>query len=119
MKTNNYPNCLVSIEIAKKLKEIGFDKPTQNRTEDGLSIPTWEQVLEWFMEKGLNGFVLVDSAYPYGEIENFYFEIIKNNWELVYSSEDDGADVFDSYEAAREALIREMINIYLIKKSKK
>ena len=34
MKTNNYPNWLVPIETAKKLKEIGFDKPTQNNTSD-------------------------------------------------------------------------------------
>ena len=27
MKNNNYPNWLVSLEIAKELKEIGFDEP--------------------------------------------------------------------------------------------
>jgi len=27
MKTNNYPNWLVPLEIAKELKEIGFDEP--------------------------------------------------------------------------------------------
>lgn len=27
MKTNNYPSWLVSVEQAKKLKEIGFDLP--------------------------------------------------------------------------------------------
>ena len=27
METNNYPNWLVSVEQAKKLKEIGFDLP--------------------------------------------------------------------------------------------
>ena len=28
MKTNNYPNWLVPIDIAKKLKEIGFNTNT-------------------------------------------------------------------------------------------
>lgn len=27
METNNYPSWLVSVEIAKKLREIGFDLP--------------------------------------------------------------------------------------------
>ena len=27
MKNNNYPNWLVSLEIAKELKEIGFNEP--------------------------------------------------------------------------------------------
>jgi len=145
MKTDNYPNWLVSIETAKKLKEIGFDKPTQNRTlisaleskrykeenkiwsseyvlkegyynsnetKDGLSIPTCEQVLEWFREKGLYGIVLVDGTYPYSDIEAFSFEIMKKNRDVVYNSEDDSTDVFNSYEEAREALVNKLIEIY-------
>ena len=89
MKTNNYPSWLVSVEQAKKLKEIGFDEycvfytrvlkngETSNytisvcrdtydkiipgiRNKDhidtdntfGISLPTFEQVFEWFRNKG-------------------------------------------------------------------
>lgn len=78
MKTNNYPNWLVPIKTAKKLKEIGFDEPcllsydltletnfqlsgdlgyctfSINDFDNG-DIPTWEQVIEWFIEKNLIG----------------------------------------------------------------
>ena len=142
MKYKNYPNWLVPIEQAKKLKEIGFDEPTQNTTssdvleskrykeknkiysqnyilkespydanstEKGISIPTWEQVLEWFRKKGLYGFVLFDNTYPDAESETFSFEIRKINRKLIYSSEDNSTDEFSSYEAAREALVNKLI----------
>ena len=88
MKNNNYPTWLVPLDIAIKLKEIGFDKKTMfyffsgdttfkfsisedipldyilpigdvelynyNRKGFYASIPTWEQVFEWFREKGFN-----------------------------------------------------------------
>ena len=81
MKNNNYPNWLVPLEIAEKLKEIGFNLNCYFYREEGrngtdlikspfslsqgalrnynnsyydtsTSVPTWEQVLEWFREKG-------------------------------------------------------------------
>ena len=88
MKNNNYPTWLVPLEIAKELKEIGFNKKTMfyffsadttfkfsiseditldyilpigdveldnyNRKGFYASIPAWEQVFEWFREKGFN-----------------------------------------------------------------
>lgn len=36
MKTENYPSWLVPLEIAKSLKEIGFNKPTQNTTSSDI-----------------------------------------------------------------------------------
>lgn len=36
MKFKNYPNFLVPIEVAIKLKEIGFDSYTQNKTTEDM-----------------------------------------------------------------------------------
>ena len=139
MKTNNYPSWLVPIETAKKLKEIGFDKPTQNNTSDyvleskrykdenklysneyvlkslynanktkeGLSIPTWEQVLDWFREKGYESYIKLESHSHLDEGNYYYFEITDTNLcQLGYQGD------FDDYSVAREALIKELIEIY-------
>ena len=85
MKNNNYPNWLVPLEIAKELKEIGFDIPCSFYYDEKLlkispwhdeefivtnwndklfrycvSLPTHEQVFEWFIEKGLFSFLRVN-----------------------------------------------------------
>ena len=139
MKTNNYPSWLVPIETAKKLKEIGFDKPTQNNTSDyvleskrykdenklysneyvlkslynanktkeGLSIPTWEQVLDWFREKGYESYIKLESHSHLDEANYYYFEITDPNLcQLDYQGD------FYNYSVAREALINKLIEIY-------
>lgn len=139
MKTNNYPSWLVPIETAKKLKEIGFDKPTQNNTSDyvleskrykdenklysneyvlkglynanetkeGLSIPTWEQVLDWFREKGFESYIKLESHSHLDEANYYYFEITDPNLcQLDYQGD------FDDYSVARETLINKLIEIY-------
>lgn len=139
MKTNNYPSWLVPIETAKKLKEIGFDKPTQNNTSDyvleskrykdenklysneyvlkslynanktkeGLSIPTWEQVLDWFREKGYESYIKLESHSHLDEANYYYFEITDPNLcQLDYQGD------FDDYSVAREKLINKLIEIY-------
>ena len=139
MKTNNYPSWLVPIETAKKLKEIGFDKPTQNNTSDyvleskrykdenklysneyvlkslynanktkeGLSIPTWEQVLDWFREKGYESYIKLESHSHLDEANYYYFDITDPNLcQLDYQGD------FDNYSVAREALINKLIEIY-------
>jgi hypothetical protein len=77
MEVNNYPNWLVSVGEAKRLKEIGFDLPCQfflpikmyedfdtrelefnfqkenhNKSKDYWSIPSFEQAFEWFRKRG-------------------------------------------------------------------
>ena len=139
MKTNNYPNWLVPIETAKKLKKIGFDKPTQNNTSDyvleskrykdenklysneyvlkglynanetkeGISIPTWEQVLDWFREKGYESYIKLESHSHLDEANYYYFEITDSNLcQLDYQGD------FDDYCVARETLINKLIEIY-------
>ena len=134
MKENNYPSWLVPVEIAKKLKEIGFDLPVQNKTatdvlkskrykeenkiwcsehilkrggynanctEKGISIPTYEQVFEWFRDKGFS--ITIENHEDSTKIM-FYNMTISNGkhfkWELP------------TYEQAREALVKKLINIY-------
>lgn len=141
MKTNDYPSWLVPIEIAKKLKEIGFDLPTHcttsieileskrykdenkiyskeyvlkgnlynaNETKEGLSIPTWEQVIEWFIEKNLIGKIeygKFDEKYPYYT----YFITNKMARVLDYSTD---TTRYESYREAREALVNKLIKLY-------
>ena len=149
MKNNNYPNWLVSVEQAKKLKEIGFDEPTMfylidasgqillNPDNGGVdlcgvyslelkdislsdyndesfnvrgttSIPIWEQVFEWFREKGLESFIEMYYQKWYNE-GCFYCYVITNatNRRIGVKSE------FETYEEAREELLNSLIEKYI------
>ena len=144
MKNNNYPTWLVPLEIAKKLKEIGFNEPTlfhycENdfdvsvETEDYynegeaqgylsfylpalkeedfniynkyISIPTWEQVLEWFRGKGMFHSISIVSDL-FEEVEYFEAEIRDNNGDIICIISR------ATYEEAREDLVNKLIEIY-------
>ena len=124
MKNNNYPNWLVPLEIAKELKEIGFDTPCSFYYDEKLlkispwhdeefvvtnwndklfrycvSIPTWEQVFEWFRDRKYYG-----TLNTYKDGFSFYCEINYNNQYIkVYSK---------TYEEAREELVKTLIRTY-------
>ena len=126
MKAKNYPNWLVPLEIAKKLKEIGFkDKCLcywheyfhriecstddeerlcpeyydYNTDESTTSLPTWEQVFEWFRDRKYYG-----TLNTYKDAFSFYCEINYNNQYIkVYSK---------TYEEAREELVKTLIETY-------
>lgn len=152
MKNNNYPSWLVSLEIAKELKEIGFNEPclvenVETHSEDysfinfeeemcsdvsvmledvvfiknqfledelGIykhfvlktAIPTWEQVFEWFREKGYHGVIAVGDES--GELNEYSYCIDYLN-EL---SSDFEQDSHLAYEEAREALVKALIQTY-------
>ena len=121
MKNNNYPNWLVPLEIAKELKEIGFDMVCQNwqayesfvsvnftyldryrkNNYDVTTIPTWEQVFEWFREKGFR-ITLIN----YEDISKFSFFNMKIKGGVYY------AGAFYTYEEAREELVKTLIETY-------
>lgn len=146
MKNNNYPNWLVSLEIAKELKEIGFDEPTLfhyyendfdvtietnsyydegeaqgylhfylsafkeenfNRDKKCISLPTWEQVFEWFREKGFVSFIKIDNQSMFDE-GCYYCYVITNERGKTIDCESD----FDDYNEAREALVKALIQTY-------
>ena len=134
----DYEEFLVPIEIAKELKEIGFDKPClfdyrndniylegsasvgfvpdpnnadfvaaieqlcefSNRgISDWVTIPTYEQVLAWFREKGLYGNIEAGSKYNSIYIFSDSDLDMRNN-------------IYPTYEEAREELLKRLIKIY-------
>ena len=121
MKNKNYPNWLVPLEIAKELKEIGFDMVCQNwhvyesfisvnftyldryrkNNYDVTTIPTWEQVFEWFRNKGF-----IITLIDYEDESKFSFYNMKIKGGVHYAS------TFKTYEEAREALINKLIETY-------
>jgi hypothetical protein len=139
MNTQNYPTWLVPIEIALELKEIGFNKKTMfyffsadttfkfsisedinldyilpiedveldnyNRKGFYASIPTWEQVFEWFRERGYHGVIAARGE----DEENEYSYCIDYLNEL---SSDFEQDSHLTYEEAREALVKALIQTY-------
>jgi hypothetical protein len=139
MKTNNYPDWLVSVGQAKRLKKIGFDMPCQfflpikmyedfdtnelefdfqkenhNKSVDYWSIPSNEQVIEWFKEKELIGvidyffdMIREKPLYKY-EIKNIIGQVIFINKEVI-----------ETYKEAIRLLINQLIEIYKIQKYKK
>lgn len=137
MKNNNYPTWLVPIEIAKELKEIGFKENCYfefsldngltleiNKREEedtiieiddllfctneiwqNVSVPTWEQVFEWFREKGYHGIIAV--RYEDGDDQySYYIELLD---ELIIDFNQ--ANPL-TYEEAREALVKALIQTY-------
>ena len=142
MKNNNYPNWLVPLDIAKKLKEIGFKENccfefsldngltleiNKREEEDTIieiddllfctneiwqdvSVPTWEQVFEWFREKGFDSYIgLENHPYP-DEGIYYYFEISKPTLYSINQLAFQGD--FDDYNEVREALVKALIQTY-------
>ena len=138
MKNNNYPNWLVPIEIAKELKEIGFDEPCIFSYSEGIGItaclrygsgeepyisdfivggntpnspyidlPTYEQVFEWFREKGFESYIRLESHAHFDEGNYYYFEITKSNLRQL-----DWQGDFDDYNESREELVKALIRTY-------
>ena len=151
-KVENYPSWLVPVGMAKSLKKAGFDSPCEfflpldiyedfntdelsfdyNRynynSEIGyLSIPTYDQVFEWFRSKG------VYSRIPIRALYKHYTDIMKNQqikfcpeftFDVAYHESDKDIVIdkiktdfksdenYDTYEAAREQLIYRMIEFY-------
>lgn len=139
MKINNYPNWLVPLEIAEKLRNIDFNEKCyfyyditlqrvlypveeENRFEerfrfvkdwndsfkDCISLPTWEQMFEWFRNKGFIGNII----YYFDNYKNkpLYIGQITTNKDarILYSS----AGIIEIYEEAREELVNKLIKIY-------
>lgn len=129
MNTQKYPTWLVPLDIAKELKEIGFNEPcpfsidnycsfvdcskdgngffdlegkNYNIYKDVYSIPTCEQALAWFRAKGYYGNLEATSKGTSAYI--FYPELDNGEfWEFAYK---------ESYEEARETLLLKLIDLY-------
>ena len=147
MNKENYPTWLVPIDIAKELKEIGFDTPCHcyialaisgkgyqcieigdrihnevynsielrdikrinyNKQKGCISLPSWEQALAWFREKGYYGNLEATSK---GTSAYIYAPFLDQgtSWDIAYK---------ESYEEVRETLLLKLIDIYKISKLK-
>ena len=144
----DYEEFLVPVEIAKELKEIGFDKPClfdyrndniylegsasvgfapdpnnadfvatieqlcefSNRDiSDWVTIPTYEQVFDWFRENGYQfqvGRVCFADEFIPEFWDNYYCEI------YLKETDDTLKILTYTYEEARLDCIRELIKIY-------
>ena len=129
MNKENYPTWLVPLDIAKKLKEIGFNEPcpfsmdnywsfvdcskdgngffdlegkNYNIYKDVYSIPTWEQALAWFRAKDYYDNLEATSK---GTSAYIFHPELENGefWDFAYK---------ESYEEAREALLLKLIDLY-------
>lgn len=130
MEANNYPNWLVNVGQSKRLKEIGFDIPcafvltnkdrigfttnesnqyhlfeeldlNSNSESSLVCIPTYEQVFEWFREKGFRIFLE-----NHEDSTKFMFYNMEINDGKHFKGE------FSNYEEAREALVNRLIKEY-------
>ena len=128
MKIEQYPTWLVSPDIAKKLKEIGFNEhcpfsmdnywsfvdcskdgngffdlegKNHNIYKDVYSIPTWEQALAWFRAKGYYG--NLEATIKGTSAYIFTPKLDFGDWEFTYEKH---------YEKAREALLLKLIDLY-------
>lgn len=131
METNNYPNWLVPFKVAEELKYLDFREPTftyyefdysskdggryftpidinfdslkiYNRYKAYVSIPTYEQVFEWFRSKKFY------SIIDYCGDKHYSFRILK----MGTLSFETNNKVYSTYEQAREALVEKLIEIY-------
>ncbi|MBM0649651.1 hypothetical protein JMN10_12745 [Capnocytophaga genosp. AHN8471] len=141
----NYPTWLVPLDIAKELKEIGFDEPClfSYSESDGITamvysslegkieisikdfvlggnspgspftdIPTYEQVFAWFRERGYLYAIENEICYDFKTRTQppkikytSYFETVGSGVKLHSCTS-------ESYEEAREELVRDLIGIY-------
>lgn len=122
-ESNKYPVWFVTAEQAEKLRELNFEdfeivinpqaEELYKDKEEEVAflkkhllkdIYNYEQILEWFRKQQYIGIV------KYRKNKSFSYEILGLRKTISY--------FYNTYEEAREALIREMINIYKIKNLK-
>ena len=71
------------------------------------AIPTWEQVLEWFISKGFIGTIVCFRDASLNK-PIYIFEIKDEKGYLISSSK----NITEKYEEAREALVNKLIELY-------
>lgn len=127
MKKKDYSSWLVLLKLSKELKNIGFkikscfyysfedsalfvySKPENYNKkcneEIFVTIPTWEQVFEWFRRKGLfHSICFTEDLIE--EVKGFEIEIRDNNADIIHILHQ------DTYERAMEAVVKKLIEIY-------
>ena len=72
-----------------------------------IDLPTYEQVFEWFREKGFESYIRLESHAHFDEGNYYYFEITKSNLRQL-----DWQGDFDDYNESREELVKALIQTY-------
>ena len=134
----NYEEFLVPIEIAKELKEIGFDKPClfdyrndniylEGSASVGFSldpdntdfVATIEQLWEVSNQDaaGLVAVPTYEQVFAWFRKKGLYGNIeVGNKYNSIYIFSDNdldmGSNIYPTYEEAREELLKKLINIH-------
>lgn len=137
--TEYYPDWLVPLHIAKKLREIGFDSPcafvltnkdrlgfttegesnyhlfddldlNSNSNSSLVCVPTFEQVLDWFRDKGLVGTIEYENFIVDDKTCYYAYRITNTSGDILFYSPN--YRTFETYEDAREVLINDLIKFY-------
>lgn len=82
-----------------------FKEENFNRDKKCISLPTWEQVFEWFRERGYHG--IIDVIYEEEDGE-YYYRIEHLNCLIKDFDRNNPL----TYEEAREALVKALIQTY-------
>lgn len=108
-KTLNNSYVIISIEEFMKEMTIEEINNYHFHSDFGLltDIPTWEQVFEWFREKGLECFIEIEYQSTFEECCYYCYVITNPRGKTI-----DCKSYFDDYNEAREALVIELIRTY-------
>jgi hypothetical protein len=139
MKNNEYPTWLVPLDIAKKLKAIGFNEYcyfywdnhlnlvdcynnengypdlegyNSNKHQCKCSLPTWTEVFAWFRERGYLYAIENEICYDFKTRTQPPKIKYTSYFETVGSGVKIHSCTSESYEEAREELVRDLIYIY-------
>ena len=85
-----------------------FKEENFNRDKKCISIPTWEQVFEWFRSKGYHS-TLHTYSVMVGNVEEFRFYYEINSCQEYIAAPE---EYYKTYEQAREELVYKLIEIY-------
>ena len=98
-----------NIERLNDYNYLDDDDDLEEENNDEITVvPTWEQVIEWFIEKNLIGKIgygKFDEKYPY------YTYCITNKMARVLDYSTDTTR-YESYREARQALVNKLIELY-------
>lgn len=94
---------VIFVENKKLEDELGIYKHFVLRT----AIPTWEQVFEWFREKGLECFIEIEYQSTFEECCYYCYVITNPRGKTINCKSD-----FNDYNEAREALVKALIRTY-------
>lgn len=86
-----------------------FD-PVDNHNPNIIAIPTWDQVLEWFREKGFRGYVEQKVAGDFGFV--IYVKNLENPAGEPWKRISYFTKHFETYQGAMSELVNQLIALY-------